>query len=77
MLPLDLYLAVAHNSLTTFLMATSISMWGSKSLFLIDWLFFNDHQNSENICFILFIFYYYYFFNTPIIGELSAHSVGK
>ena len=43
MLPLDLYLAVAHNSLTTFLLATSISMWGSKSLFLIDWLFFNDH----------------------------------
>lgn len=48
MLPLDLYLAVAHNSLTTFLMATSISVWGSKS-----------------------------FFDTPIIGDLSAHSVGK
>ena len=53
MLPLDLYLAVAHNSLTTFLMATSISMWGSKSLFLIDWLFFNDHL----ILFIIIIIF--------------------
>ena len=70
MLPLDLYLAVAHNSLPTFLMATSISMWGSKSLFLIDWLFFSDHL-------ILFIIIVIFFFNTPIIGELSAHSVGK
>ena len=55
MLPLDLYLAVAHNSLTTFLMATSISMWGSKSLFLIDWLFFNDHL-SLFIIIIIIIF---------------------
>ena len=54
MLPLDLYLAVAHNSLTTFLMATSISMWGSKSLFLIDWLFFNDHL----ILFIIIIIFF-------------------
>ena len=54
MLPLDLYLAVAHNSLTTFLLATSISMWGSKSLFLIDWLFFNDHL----ILFIIIIIFF-------------------
>ena len=55
MLPLDLYLAVAHNSLTTFLMATSISMWGSKSLFLIDWLFFNDHLILFIIIIIIFL----------------------
>ena len=55
MLPLDLYLAVAHNSLTTFLMATSISMWGSKSLFLIDWLFFNDHLILFIYLFIIII----------------------
>ena len=55
MLPLDLYLAVAHNSLTTFLLATSISMWGSKSLFLIDWLFFNDHLILFIIIIIIFL----------------------
>ena len=55
MLPLDLYLAVAHNSLTTFLLATSISTWGSKSLFLIDWLFFNDHLILFIIIIIIFL----------------------